>query len=148
MASIVMVYGLVLAALGFVLQHAASATAQLTSITGMVGGGLCVLWGIVALAGHKRRAWAILTAMAVGFVAVSQTVHVWMASTDEVSGSLAGRLLLTLVLFMTVGLLMYLLHGERPAEFYESGSDQRSGTPPRRNDSPPHQARHQLGSFK
>jgi hypothetical protein len=43
--------------------------------------------------------------------------------------SLAVRLLVTLMLLMTVGMLMYLLHGERPSEFY-STANRRGSTPP------------------
>ena len=46
----------------------------------MAGGGLCVLWGIIAFAGHKRRAWTVLTMMAVALVVLSPVVHAWMAS--------------------------------------------------------------------
>jgi peptidoglycan/LPS O-acetylase OafA/YrhL len=141
MASIVMAYGVVLAAVGFILQRAAGTTTQITFITGLIGGGLCVFWGIVALAGHRRRAWAILTLMAAGFVVLSQTVTAWMASTGEPSAGPFGRLLLTLLLPLTVGLLMYLLHGERPPEIYETGPGRRNDPPPRRIDSPRPEAR-------
>jgi len=116
MASVIVAYGVLLAALSLFIQQAAPAFAQVMLVAGMTGGGLCVLWGIVAFAGHSRRAWAVLTMVAVGFAVLTQVVPAWM---DGSSASLGGRLVLTLMLLMTVGMLMYVLHGERPPEFYD-----------------------------
>jgi len=123
MASVIAIYGIVLAALSLFIQQAAPAFAQVVFVTGLAGGGLCVLWGIVAFAGHKRRAWAILTMVAVGLAVLTQVVSAWM---DASSSSLGGRLVLTLMLLMTVGMLMYVLHGERPPDFYDPGAARRA----------------------
>jgi len=129
MASAVIVYGVLLATFSFVIHRAAPARAGITLATGVAGGGLSVLWGLVALAGHKRRTWAVLTIVAVIFVILSQVVQAWIPATTMESLSLAVRLLVTLMLLMTVGMLMYLLHGERPPEFYSKAARQGS-TPP------------------
>jgi hypothetical protein len=142
MASIILVYGVALAALSLLIQQIAPAFAKVILITGIAGGGLSVLWGVVALTGHKRRAWAVLTMIAVTFVTLSQTVQAWMASSDAASTSLMGRLVLTLMLLMTVGMLMYLLHGERPPEFYTTGTAHRDNSPPRGNDAHSNGGRH------
>jgi hypothetical protein len=115
MATVIATYGVVLAALSLLIQQVAPAFAQLIVITGMAGGALCVLWGIIAFAGHKRRAWIVLTMMAVALVVLSQVVQAWFASTGAASTSLTGRLVLTLMLLMTVAMLMYVLHGGAPA---------------------------------
>lgn len=125
MASVIAAYGVVLAALGLIIQQIAPALAQVVPLTGMAGGGLCVLWGIVAFAGHKRRAWALLTMVAVAVVMLIQGVHAWSVSADATSMSLMGRLVLTIMFLMTVGMLMYVVHGERPPEFYDSGTARR-----------------------
>lgn len=122
MASVIGAYGVVLAALSLFIQQAAPAFAQVVLVTGLGGGGLCVLWGIVAFAGHKRRAWALLTMIAVALVTLSQVIHAWSVSTDATSMSLMGRFVLTLMLLVTVGMIMYVLHGERPPEFYDPGA--------------------------
>jgi hypothetical protein len=123
MASIVLAYGVALGTLSFIIQQITPpAVAQVILITGISGGGFCVLWGIVALAGHKRRAWAVITMTTVAFVMLSQVVQAWLSSTDATSTSLTGRLVLTLMLLMTVGVLTYLLHGERTPEFYQTGN--------------------------
>jgi hypothetical protein len=125
MASIIVAYGVTLAALSFLAQQSAPAFAKVTFFTGIAGGGLCVLWGIVAFAGYKRRTWAGLTMILVTVALLSQVVQVWLAATDETSINLTGRLVLTLMFLMTIGMLMYLLHGERPPEFYDPGADRR-----------------------
>jgi len=122
MASIVMAYGLLLAAIGFVIQQINPALTKVTLIAGLVGGGLSVLWGIVGLTGHKRRSWAVLTLIGIAFVLLSQVVNTWIPSPNETSGGLAGSLMLTFLLLLTVGMLMYLLHGERHPEFYRTGT--------------------------
>jgi len=124
MAGILIAYGAGLAGLGFVLQQTPPAFGRVTTITGFVGGGLCVVWGVAALAGLKGRAWAVLTAVCVAFVLLSQTVHVWTAPSDAI-GNLAVRLLLTAMTLLTVGTITYLLHGERPPEFYQTGTARR-----------------------
>lgn len=122
MASILIAYGGGLAGLGFVLHQIAPVFGKVTFIAGLVVGGLCQLWGIAALAGMKWRAWAVLTMIAVAFVLLHQTVNVWMASAGENSASLTVRLLVVGMLVLTIGMLMYLLHGERPAEFYQKAA--------------------------
>jgi hypothetical protein len=121
MASVLIGYGFVLAGLGLVLQNIAPAFAKITFIASLAGGGLCLLWGVAALAGLKGRAWAILNAMAAGFMLLSQAVHVWMESSSGGSANLAVRLLLTAMMVLTIGMLIYLLHGERPPEFDHPG---------------------------
>jgi len=121
MASILLTYGAALAGLSFVVQQIAPAFAKVTFVAGMAGGGLSVLWGIVAFAGKKRRTWAVLTMIAVTVVLLTQVVQAWLTSTDTTSTNLTGRLVLTLMFLMTMGMLLYVLHGERPPEFYDPG---------------------------
>jgi len=118
MASIIMAYGSVLAALGFVVRSVAPELANIPFLIGLVGGGLCLLFGLVALLGHRRRVWTILTLVAIALTDLGQVVPAWM-SLSEKPGNFAGALLLTLMLLLTVGMLMYLLHGERTPEFYK-----------------------------
>ena len=120
MASVVIAYGVVLAGLGLVLEKIAPALGRVAFIAGVAGGGLYLLWGVAALAGLKGRAWALLTTIAVTFVLLSQTVQVWMASRSEAAERLTVGLLVTVMLLLTIGMLMYLVHGERPPEFYQA----------------------------
>lgn len=126
MGSMVVGYGVLLAALSVVLQQTAPTLAKIAFSAGLVAGGLSVLWGIAGLVGHKRRTWAMLTLMALFFVLLSQVLHGWAAPAGETPGKYAGALLLTCQLLLTVGMLTYLVHGERPPEFYQTGSTPRN----------------------
>lgn len=119
MASILIAYGGLLAGLGFLLHQSAPAFGKVAFIAGLAGGGLSLLWGVAALAGLKGRVWATLSAIAVIVVLLSQAVSVWMTSAGEGATSLMARLIVTAMFFLTMGILMYLFHGERPPEFYE-----------------------------
>lgn len=133
MAGIVMAYGIVLAALSLAVRSVAPELAKVTFITGIAGGGLCLLWGLVALAGHKRRVWTILTLVAVFIVMLTQTIQGWVAVGDK-SGTYAGPLLLTLMLLLTLGMFLYVMHGERPPEFYTTEPVRRDISPSRGKD--------------
>lgn len=126
MAGVLIAYGGVLAGLGFVLQKVAPGFGKVTFIVGFVGGGLCLLWGIAALSGLQGRSWAVLTAIATAFAMLTRVVPAWMPSAGEGSTSLTVRLLVTVMMILTIGLLMYLLHGERPPEFYQKGAHHRA----------------------
>lgn len=80
---------------------------------------MSVLWGAVALAGMKGRKWAIVTAIATIVVLLSRAVHVW-TTFGEAAGGTTVRLVVTLMFLITVGMLLYLFHGERLPEFYET----------------------------
>ena len=121
MASILLAYGVAFAGLSLLVQQIAPVFAKVTFVAGMVGGGLSVLWSIVAFAGHKRRAWAILTMIAVTIVLLTQVVQAWVGAPT----SLTGRLVLTVMFLMTMSMLLYLFHGERPPEFYDRGTARR-----------------------
>jgi len=121
MASILIAYGALLAGLGFLLQQIVPVLGKPTNITVFAGGGLCVLWGVAALAGLKGRAWAVLTTSAVLLLMLGELIHGWTTSADGVS-SLTVRLIVTAMGLLTMGMLMYLLHGERSPEFYQTGA--------------------------
>lgn len=143
MALIILAYGIGLAALSLIIQRIAPAVANVILITGIAGGGLSMLWGVVALTGQKRRVWAALTLTAVAFVTLSKTVEAWMASTEAESTSLVGRLVLTLMLLMTVGMLIYLLHAERPPASYTTSPPDRDNSRSRGNGAHSNGGRHQ-----
>ena len=112
MASILLAYGVVLAGLSFLVQRVAPAFAKVTFIAGISGGGLSLLWSIIALAGYQRRTWAILTTFTVEVVLLTQVVPAWL----DTSTSLMGRLVLTLLFLMTVSMLLYLFFDKSPPE--------------------------------
>lgn len=78
------------------------------------------------MAGLKRRAWAIFTTVGGAAMLLSWATQVWTASSGEDAGRVAVRLLVTLMFLLTVGMVLYLMHGERPPEFYERGANRRN----------------------
>ena len=140
MASILLAYGVTLGILGFLVQQSAPTFARIAFFTGIAGAGLSVLWGIVALTGYKRRSWAILTVIAVATVFMTQAVQAWLGA----STSLSGRLVLTLMFLMTMCMLLYLFHGERPPEFYTTGTARRDHSPAGGDGNRFESARHEL----
>ena len=136
MAGVLIAYGVVLAALGLVVKNIAPGSGRVTFIAGLAGGGLCLLWGGAALAGLKGRAWATLSVVAAVVVLLIQTVRYWTASSSEGAGSVMVSLLVTVMLLLTVGMVLYLLHGERPPEFYEGGVTRRENPGSNQNQGP------------
>lgn len=126
MASILIAYGVVLTGLGLILQNLAPTIGRVAFIAGVAGGGMSLVWGVAALAGFKGRTWAMFSVAAAAIALLSQTIHLWMPSSDDVASNLAVRALVTVMFLMTIGIVMYLLHGERPPEFYQPGKDARS----------------------
>jgi hypothetical protein len=147
MASIIMGYGLLLAGLGLIVRSVTPETETIASVAGLIGGGLCLLCGIVAWIGHKRRVWIGLTVIAIALLLLSQTVQAWMASTGE-SGTVVVAWLLTFMFVMTVGMLMYVFHGERPPEFYTPRTARRDNAPSRGEVVHSDDGRHQLSVLR
>ncbi|MCW5557177.1 MAG: hypothetical protein KIT22_05005 [Verrucomicrobiae bacterium] len=137
MGYIVIGYGILLAVLAVALQQVAPALAKVSSITCLIAAGLSVLWGIMGLAGHKQRAWAVLTLAPTAFVLLSQVVQAWFVAASSTPEGFTGPLLLTALLLLTMGMLVYLLHGDRSPEFYRLGSTQRNHSKSGREMTPP-----------
>lgn len=131
MGTIVVAFGVVIAVLAFVLQQVSPPLAKVTFVAGVIAGGLSIAWGIAGLAGYKRRTWAMLTLVGFAFVVLTQVIDAWSASAAETPGKLAGALVLTFLMILTVLMMMYLMHGERSPEFYRRPTVQRkdSGSP-------------------
>jgi hypothetical protein len=100
------VYSLLLAGLSYLVYHQAPGAARPTLITGLVGGALCLVWGVRAFAGSGGKALPLLTLIPVSFALLPQTVTSW----SEASGGLqAGRtvaVVTTLLLVLSLGVLV------------------------------------------
>ncbi len=125
MASILMGYGVALACLGLVLRQTAPDFGRVAGLAACVGGGLNILWGIAAMAGMKRRAGAVLTTIPVAGILLFRTADAWMAVAGELPAAAVVRLLLTSMVLGSLAMLAYLLHGERPPEFYQTAATDR-----------------------
>lgn len=100
------VYSLLLAGLSYLTHHLAPALARPTLIAGLVGGALCLVWGLRALAGSRGKALPILTLIPVSFVMLSQTVITWGGGSQEVPGRQTAAAVITLLLVLSIGMLM------------------------------------------
>lgn len=100
------VYSLLLAGLSYLTHHLAPALARPTLIAGLVGGVLCLVWGLRALAGGRGKALPILTLIPISFVMLSQTVITWGGGSQEVPGRQTAAALITLLLVLSIGTLM------------------------------------------
>ncbi len=100
------VYSLLLAGLSYLVHHLAPDLAQTTLVTGLVGGALCLVWGVRAAAGSESKALPILTLIPVSFVMLSQTVIVWTGGSEVVTGRRSAAVVLTVLLALSVGMLM------------------------------------------
>jgi hypothetical protein len=100
------VYSLLLAGLGYLTQHLAPALARPTLIAGLAGGGLCLVWGLRAVAGSRGKTLPMLTLIPVSFVLLSQTVIGWTGGGQEVSGRHAAAAVITVLLGLSIAMLM------------------------------------------
>jgi len=100
------VYSLLLAGLSYLTHHLAPALARPTLIAGLVGGVLCLVWGLRALAGGRGKALPILTLIPISFVMLSQTVITWGGGSQEVPGRQTAAAVITLLLVLSIGTLM------------------------------------------
>lgn len=123
MASLVILYGVLTVGLGFLIERIAPRLGNTTFVMDLAIGSICILLGTIGLAGHKRRVWIIFTLIVSAFVLLSRVISAWGGSGDRVSENTASPLLLTLMFLLTVIMLMYLFHGDRPPEFYNVPSE-------------------------
>lgn len=100
------VYSLLLAGLSYLIHHLAPALARPTLIAGLLGGALCLVWGLRALAGSRGKALPILTLIPISFVMLSQTVITWGGGSLEVPGRQRAAAVITLLLVLSIGMLM------------------------------------------
>jgi hypothetical protein len=127
MASILIAHGVLLAILGFTLQRISPAQAKVAFPTCLVGGALCVLCGFL---GRKSRAWAVMSLIPVTFVLLSEVVSHWISIIDTSSDAVLAALMVTLMMVLPAAMLIYLLHGERPPEFYKHTPQTRRNSAP------------------
>ena len=100
------VYSLLLAGFSYLTHHLAAALARPTLIAGLVGGALCLVWGLRAVTGSRGKALPLLTLIPVNFVMLSQTVTAWWAGSEGVEGRRAAASVITLLSVISFGMLM------------------------------------------
>jgi len=100
------VYSLLLAGLSYLAHHLAPALARPTLITGLVGGALCLVWGMLAVLGKCGKAFSVLTLMPVCYILLSQTVTGWSGESEAMPGRRMAAALITLLFVLSIGMLM------------------------------------------
>lgn len=97
--------GVSLAGLSLLAQHLQPNFPRVTLLTGLVGGGLCILWGVLGGRTARVRAGAMATLAAVACVLVRQAVQSWAASTEDASNGRMVAVLMTVLVAFSVGML-------------------------------------------
>ena len=99
-------YSVLLFALSYVIYQLAPSAGKATLLTGLVGGALCLIWGIRATLGKPGKAWAILTLIPVCYVLLGQVINVWMERDPGQAPSMVVKSLVTLVFVTSMGMLV------------------------------------------
>jgi hypothetical protein len=100
------VYGLVSIGLSFLAYHLSPALAHTTLVTGLIGGTLCLFWGIRAALGYGAKVRVILTLIPVVLLMLSQVFTVWTGQGQESPNNLTAATVITLVFVLSIGMLI------------------------------------------
>ncbi len=100
------IYGLLLAGVSYLVYHMTPGAARTTLIAGLAGGALSLIWGVLAVRGSRRKAFALLTLAAISYVLLSQAVLAWGGGKEGASpGRLASALMIVMLVF-SMGMLL------------------------------------------
>jgi len=99
------VYSLLLAGLSYFAHDLVPELAQATLITGLVGGGLCLLWGVGAALGMEGKAPPILTLIPISFVMFSQTILALGGGSPKVAPDRTVAALTILLFALSIAML-------------------------------------------
>lgn len=115
-AADLVLYGVLLIGLSLTAQHMQQAFPRLALVTGVVGGGLCILWGILGRRGARCDLAAIMTLAAVACVLARQAVQFWVTSTEGGSEGRMVAAMMTVLAVLCLGVLANLVRErKRPA---------------------------------
>jgi hypothetical protein len=103
---LLVVYSLLLAGLSYLVYHLAPGVARTTLITGLVGGALCLVWGVRAVAGSGGKGLPLLTLMPVSFVLLPQTFMSWSAASGGLQAGRTVAVVTTLLLALSLLMLV------------------------------------------
>jgi hypothetical protein len=107
--------GVLMGILGLLTHQFAPDLGRPCLLAGVVGGGLCVLWGLIGYTGRTCRGWAILTMAATCYVLLTQVVTYGMSSGDPKPGTRPVTWFASAMLMMTFGTLLTLAYAGVPA---------------------------------
>jgi hypothetical protein len=98
------VYSLLVAGFSYLTYHLAPSLARTTLITGLAGGALCLVAGLWAIGGSRRKALPLLTLFPMCYVLLSQTVIVW--GSEPMPGRQPAAAVITLLLVLSLGMFI------------------------------------------
>ena len=103
-------YSVLLAGLSTLVHYLAPLIARLILITGLVGGALCLFWGLRGMLGYRSKVGPILTLIPINYIMLSQTILSWVGGTQEVPGRQSAAAVITVLFatsFATLLLIVY-----------------------------------------
>lgn len=113
------IYSLLLASLSYVAHRLAPGSAETTLATALIGGVLCLFWGVWAICGGRRKIWSILTLIPVAFLLLAQTVIGWSGGTTTVPRHEGVAAITTVLFLLSLAMLIRIAYagvlGEGPA---------------------------------
>jgi hypothetical protein len=99
-------YSLILAVLGFVSYRTAPSFAFNTLLTGLIGGAVCLIWGLRAIGGNPGKALVLLTLIPLDFVLLSQVVTGWFGVAGASADRHGAAAVITVMFVLSTGMLM------------------------------------------
>jgi len=99
-------YSLLLAGLSYLTHHLAPALARPTLITGLVGGALCLVWGLLAVLGKRGKAFSLLTLIPVCYILLGQAIMTWREYHANLPGQRTAVLVITVLFVLSLTMLM------------------------------------------
>ena len=113
------IYSLLLASLSYVAYRLAPGSAEATLATSLIGGVLCLIWGVWAICGSRRKTWSILTLVPVAFLLLARTVIGWSGGTSTMPGHEGVAAITTVLFLLSLAMLIRIAYagvlGEGPA---------------------------------
>jgi peptidoglycan/LPS O-acetylase OafA/YrhL len=108
-AADLVVCGVLLAGLSVLARHVQPDFQRATLLTGLVGGGLCVVWGVLGRRGVRCRARAMVTLVAMACLFVRQALLSWNSSVESRSESRMVMALMAMLVVFCAGMLANLV---------------------------------------
>jgi hypothetical protein len=100
------IYSLLLAGLSYLVYQMALGVVRPTLITGLIGGALCLVWGVRALAGSGGKALPLLTLIPVCFVLLPQAFTSWSGGSGGLQVGRTVAMVITFLLLLSLGMLV------------------------------------------
>lgn len=106
------VYAALLVVVSATLQWIERETTSQTLLFSCAASALCLIWGVLGLLGSRRLFGPGLTLGVISFALLSLTITRWVPLSGEEPRSFFLTILITIMLFVTLGLLAWLLPRE------------------------------------